>query len=70
MGEAEPRFLDTREVAEPVWVAPRTVEGWRARAAGPPFLRIGGVCRYPLADLLEWSRRRRRLSTGGGPEPT
>jgi hypothetical protein len=64
MGEAELRFLDTRQVADLFRVAPRTVEGWRARAAGPPFVRIGGVCRYPLADLLEWSRCRRQLSTG------
>jgi len=40
-------YLDIRE---------RTLETWRARGEGPPFVRISRrAVRYRLSDLLAWA---------------
>ena len=66
---AGPVYLDTQAAAERLGLSPRTLEQWRVRGGGPPFLKIGGGVRYQLADLDEWLASRRRKSTsdpGGG----
>lgn len=46
-------LLTTAEVAAICRVTPRTVERWRWRGAGPPFVRIGKrTIRYESAAVL------------------
>jgi hypothetical protein len=41
----------------------RTLEAWRARGGGPPYVQIGRSIRYRRGDVLEWLAERRRTST-------
>ena len=41
----------------------RTLEAYRSRGGGPPFVRIGRAIRYRRGDLLDWLAARRRTST-------
>lgn len=43
--------------------SPRTLEAWRLRGGGPPFIQIGRSIRYRRGDLLDWLAKRRRIST-------
>jgi len=58
--------IDTEGLARRLRISPRTVEGWRVRGGGPPFLRIGrgrGRIIYDLADVEIWLVSCRRIST-------
>ena len=47
-------LLTTNEVATCMRVNPCTVRRWRLDDVGPRYLRVGGIYRYPVADLEEW----------------
>jgi predicted DNA-binding transcriptional regulator AlpA len=57
------RMLREREVAEQLGVSERTLQGWRWRGGGPPFVRIGGAVRYEPAEVRVWLEAQRRTST-------
>lgn len=44
-------WMDTREAAEHVRLAPKTLANWRALGIGPAFRRVGRVIRYDAAEL-------------------
>lgn len=49
-------YLKTAEVAAILRVTPRTVERWRRRGAGPPYVRLGTrTIRYPRAAVLAFA---------------
>lgn len=56
-------LLRNHEVAERLGVAVKTIDQWRSRGGGPPFVRIGGVVRYRESDLERFVAERVRLST-------
>jgi hypothetical protein len=49
------RFYTTVEVAEILSCATVTLEQWRARDMGPPYVKLAPKCvRYRGADLATW----------------
>lgn len=56
-------LLNQKQAAEALAVPPRTLEGWRTRGGGPPFVRIGRHVRYRLRDLEAWIEDRTFRST-------
>lgn len=62
---------DERRTAEHLSVSPRSLQTWRLRLEGPPFVKLGrgrrSRVRYRPADVLAWLERQRRGtdSTGG-----
>jgi DNA-binding transcriptional MerR regulator len=53
-------LLDQRQAAKLVNVQARTLEGWRRRGCGPPFIRLSArAVRYRLEDLERWITERR-----------
>lgn len=61
-------ILLTREAAAHLRAAESTLEKWRIRGDGPPFIRIGSrKVGYLRADLDRWLEGRRCRSTS---EPT
>lgn len=61
---ALPIMLKTDEVAEMLGVAPRTLEDWRCRGGGPPYVSVSRRCvRYRLRDVETWLEARNRTST-------
>lgn len=55
-------LLTTRAAARWLARSPRTLQDWRLRGFGPPFLRISGGGRgsvlYRRGDLLAWATAR------------
>ena len=57
-------LLKTRRTAELLDVSERTLEDWRLRGCGPPFIRLSGrAVRYRPSDLARWVEDRLRSST-------
>jgi excisionase family DNA binding protein len=49
-----PRLLSTVELSEYLDVPVRTLEAWRTRAGGPPFVQFGRQVWYPDDALVDW----------------
>ena len=49
-----PTFLTPQQVSESLQISIRTLEDWRLRGYGPPFLPVGKHVRYPLAGFEAW----------------
>jgi predicted DNA-binding transcriptional regulator AlpA len=47
--------LSEREVEEQYGINARTLQGWRTRKKGPPYLKVGGtLVRYNRAEFEAW----------------
>jgi hypothetical protein len=65
---AQPRhpddLLTSNETARAVHGSPRTLESWRRKGIGPPFIRVGGRrVLYRWGDVLAYLNSRRFSST-------
>lgn len=49
-----PEYLTTKQAAKALALSTSTLEGWRPRGEGPPWVRIGTAVRYPREGLSEW----------------
>ncbi len=49
-----PRLLGIDNLAVYLDVPRRTLDEWRARKVGPPFVKFGKTVRYPEHALLRW----------------
>ena len=56
-------LLSGVEAANLLRVSQRTLEGWRVRGGGPPYVRLGRQVRYSEADLIAWINAHRFGST-------
>ena len=57
-------LLTEDEAASLLGFTPRTMQAWRVRGGGPPFLRISSrALRYMRSDLLSWAKSKRKAST-------
>lgn len=54
----KPRLLETVHAADELGLSPRTLEGWRRRGEGPPFLRIGRRVKYRIEDIEAYKAAR------------
>ena len=54
-------LLDESEAAKFLAISVRTLQAWRTRGFGPPFVRLGRAIRYRLKDLIEWVKSKRCL---------
>lgn len=57
-GQAE--YTDNAGAAAFLGLQPATLEIWRTRREGPPFIKVGKVVRYSMADLREYLEARRQ----------
>lgn len=66
---AEERFLSTSDLARRWGRSIRTLEGWRHRRQGPPFVRLNRLVVYRLSDIVafeaEWRIDPSAAPTGG-----
>lgn len=54
---------DVNVAAEILDVSPSYLNKLRMVAGGPPYVKIGGMVRYILPELLPWALARKRTST-------
>lgn len=66
---APDQLYDELQAARLLRISRRTLQGWRLKGGGPPFVRLGLRCiRYRRADLQEFmAERTRRSNVGPGP---
>ncbi len=49
------RLMSEREVQEKLGIPARTLQAWRMRGGGPPFVKLAKRCvRYREGDLQGW----------------
>jgi hypothetical protein len=49
------RSLNSKQAADFLTVSPRTLESWRLRRVGPPFIKLSArAVRYSSAALRQW----------------
>lgn len=53
----DPQVLDTKAAAKLLGLSPRTLETWRSRGKGPPYV-SGRPVQYRRGDLEAWQKRR------------
>lgn len=64
MSRALPTLMDTQATAQLLGVQPRTLEAWRTRGHGPPFVTLSPRCvRYRLEEVERWLNNRTAEST-------
>jgi len=67
--ECPEQFLTEVEVSVLLNVSARTLQGWRLRGGGPPFIKLSrGMVRYRRSDLDDYLRRRCFASTSEAGE--
>jgi predicted site-specific integrase-resolvase len=54
------RHLTSKELGRRWNMSFRSLERWRVRGKGPPYIRINGRCRYRLEDIEAFEREHMR----------
>ena len=57
------RLRDESAIAKQLNVAVKTVQAWRHRGNGPPFVKIGRLVKYDPDTVQAWVKSRERTST-------
>jgi hypothetical protein len=60
---ATKRLRDESAIAKELDVEVKTLQAWRTRGDGPPFLKIGRLVKYDLESVRAWVKSRERTST-------
>jgi hypothetical protein len=47
-------LLREHDAADFLCLSVRTLQSWRIRLAGPPFVQVGRAVRYRRRDLIAW----------------
>ena len=63
MDRDTPLLLDQTSVAELLGISPRTLEAWRHRGGGPPFVKVGRRVLYRREDVAGYIESRVCAST-------
>jgi excisionase family DNA binding protein len=54
--QAASEFLDERGLCALLAISSVTATKWRAKAKGPPFIKVGRLVRYRRTDVDAWLR--------------
>lgn len=54
--EAVSEFLDEKGLCALLSISSVTTTKWRAKAKGPPFIKVGRLVRYRRSDVDAWLR--------------
>ena len=57
-------LLNESRVAQQLDCEQKTLQAWRCRGGGPPYVKIGSLVRYKPQDVLDWIEQRRVANTG------
>jgi DNA-binding transcriptional MerR regulator len=60
-------YLTEKQVAQKLNISPRTLQAWRRKHVGPPYVRLSPrAIRYELTALLQWLEEQRVLADAAG----
>lgn len=51
-------LLSEAAAAQRLGLSIKTLQGWRYRRTGPPYVKVGGAVRYRPTDLEAWLQAR------------
>jgi len=54
--QAAPEFFDEKSLCAFIGISSVTATKWRAKAKGPPFIKVGRLVRYRRSDVDAWLR--------------
>jgi len=54
MNTNQRELLTETQAAKRLGLSVKTLQSWRYRRLGPPYIRLGGAVRYVPADLDAW----------------
>lgn len=57
------QHLNESGLADRLRLSVRTLQRWRWKGRGPPYLKLGGRVVYRLEDVKAWERRNRKLTS-------
>jgi predicted DNA-binding transcriptional regulator AlpA len=56
--------IDEKKAAEYLGISHKTLQGYRVKGGGPPFIKVGErSVRYKIADLINWAENRKKKNT-------
>ena len=50
----EIRLITEKDLATALAMQPQSLADWRHRGHGPPYLKLGHLVRYRVADVQDW----------------
>lgn len=57
------KLIDEKAAAAALAVSVRTLQAWRVRGGGPPYVKAGRSVRYNTATLEQWTQDRVQAHT-------
>lgn len=58
------KLIPESSAADFLGISPRTLQNWRVRGGGPPYVKVAGkTVRYRFRDLLAWIEGNIRYNT-------
>jgi predicted DNA-binding transcriptional regulator AlpA len=58
LNTSDDAILTEVEIADFLKLSTRTLQSWRVKNDGPPFIRVGRAIRYRLRDVVRWIEER------------
>lgn len=69
MASLQAKQLSEREIEEQYAINARTLQGWRTRKKGPPYVKVGGtLVRYNRAEFEAWIESSPKFLAGSSPK--
>ncbi len=56
-------YLPETTLAEKLGISRRTLQAWRGKGGGPPFVKVGAAVRYRWRDVEAWLDEQTRANT-------
>jgi len=60
------RLHNEKEESQRLGISARTLQQWRIKGDGPPFIKLGSAVRYSPEQVDAWLSARVRINTVGG----
>jgi predicted site-specific integrase-resolvase len=54
------KLISSKEAAAVLGISPGTLENWRTRGYGPPYVKYSNLVKYELGAIYEWIENRRK----------
>lgn len=61
--QEQEKYLSEKALAKRWGVAPRTLQKWRWRGIGPPYIKIGIAVRYPPENIKKFEEENMHSTT-------
>jgi predicted site-specific integrase-resolvase len=64
MSVKSPKYLSTKQVADILGISQVTARRWRVEKKGPPYQKIGWLCKYEIKAFYKWIEQKCVIANG------